>query len=76
LTRESVSGRRRQGRRYKMAILQDTERILLWSRHFATLSPLVAAARNTFPHQLQTNFESFPNNCLYCVIVGSLVTSL
>jgi hypothetical protein len=31
--------------------------------HFATRSPLAAAARNTFPRQLQTNFESFPNNC-------------
>jgi hypothetical protein len=41
----------------------DTERLLLWSRHFATRSPLAAAARNTFPRQLQTNFESFPNNC-------------
>jgi hypothetical protein len=39
------------------------ERLLLWSRHFATRSPLAAAARNTFPRQLQTNFESFPNNC-------------
>jgi hypothetical protein len=43
--------------------LQDTEHLLLWSRHFATRSPLVAAARNTFPRQLRTNFESFPDNC-------------
>jgi hypothetical protein len=43
--------------------LQDTESLLLWSRHFATRSPLAAAARNTFSRQLQTNFESFPNNC-------------
>jgi hypothetical protein len=41
--------------------LQDTESLLLWSHHFATRSPLAAAARNTFPRQLQTNFESFPN---------------
>jgi hypothetical protein len=34
--------------------LQDTEHLLLWSRHFATWFPLAAAARNTFPHQLQT----------------------
>jgi hypothetical protein len=40
----------------------DTERLLLWSRHFAIQSPL-AAARNTFPRQIQANFESFPNNC-------------
>jgi hypothetical protein len=43
--------------------LQDTERLLLWSRHFATRSLLAAAARNTFPRQLRTNFDSFPNNC-------------
>jgi hypothetical protein len=43
--------------------LQDTERLLVWSRHFATLSALAAAGRNTFPRQLQTNFASFPNNC-------------
>jgi hypothetical protein len=42
----------------------DTERLLLWSRHFATRSSLAAAARNTFPRQLQTNFESFLNNCM------------
>jgi hypothetical protein len=40
------------------------ERLLLWSRHFATRSPLAAAARYTFRRQLQTNFESFPNNCI------------
>jgi hypothetical protein len=44
--------------------MQDTERLLLWSRHFATRSPLAVAARNNFPRQLQTNFESFPNNCI------------
>jgi hypothetical protein len=44
-------------------IQQDTERLLLWSRHFATRYSLAAAARNTFPRPLQTNFESFPNNC-------------
>jgi hypothetical protein len=43
--------------------LQDTERHLLWSRHFVTRSPLAAAARNNFPRQLQTKFENFPNNC-------------
>jgi hypothetical protein len=41
---------------------QYAERLLLWSRHFATRFHL-AAARKTFPRQLQTNFESFPNNC-------------
>jgi hypothetical protein len=41
----------------------DTERLLLWIRNYATRSPLTAAARNTFPRQLQTNFENFPNNC-------------
>jgi hypothetical protein len=35
--------------------------------HFATRSPLAAAARHTFPRQLQTNFDSFPNNlCITC----------
>jgi hypothetical protein len=35
----------------------DTERLLLWSRHFATWSLVAAAAaRNTFLRQLQTNF--------------------
>jgi hypothetical protein len=32
--------------------LQDTERLLLWSRHFATRSSLAAAARNIFSRQL------------------------
>jgi hypothetical protein len=32
------------------------KRLLVWSRHFATRSLLAAAARNTFPRQLQTNF--------------------
>jgi hypothetical protein len=36
----------------KVTLLQDTERLLLWSRHFATWFPLAAAARNTFPRQL------------------------
>jgi hypothetical protein len=42
---------------YKVGLrkLQDTQRLLLWSRHFATRSPL-AAARNTFPHQLPLSF--------------------
>jgi hypothetical protein len=40
-----------------------TELLLLWSHHFATQSPLAAVAQNTFPRQLQTNFESSPNNC-------------
>jgi hypothetical protein len=40
-----------------VTILQDTERLLLWSRHFATQSPLAEASRNIFPRQLQTNFE-------------------
>jgi hypothetical protein len=39
------------------------DRLLLWSCHFATRSPLAAATRNTFPRQLQTNFENFPNYC-------------
>jgi hypothetical protein len=45
------------------ALLLQVLRLLLWSRHFANRSPLSAAARNTFPRQLQTNFESFPDNC-------------
>jgi hypothetical protein len=60
-------------------ILQDTERLLLWSRHFATLSPLAAAARNTFPCQLRTNFESFPNNCCIsrdCSLTGFFIVSM
>jgi hypothetical protein len=36
---------------------------LLWSRHIATRSSLAAAARNTFPRQLQRNFESFTAIC-------------
>jgi hypothetical protein len=47
----------------KVSVLPDTERLLLWSRHFATRPPLAAVARNSFPRQLQTNFQSFPNNC-------------
>jgi hypothetical protein len=50
----------------------DTERLLLWSRHFATRSPLAAAARNTFPRQLQT-LRAFLT-IVFRVIVGSLVT--
>jgi hypothetical protein len=50
-------------RLHSKRILQDTERLLLWSHHFATRSPLVEAARKTFPRRLQTNFESFTNNC-------------
>jgi hypothetical protein len=55
--------------------LQDTERLLVWSRHLATRSPLAATARNTFPRQLQTNFESFPNNCLSrdCRLTGYFI---
>jgi hypothetical protein len=49
--------------RVSLRKLQDIERLLLWSRHFATWSPLAAVARNTFPRQLQTNFDGFPNNC-------------
>jgi hypothetical protein len=45
--------------RKTLKVCLDTERLLLWSRHFATRSSLAAAARNTFPRQLQTNFESF-----------------
>jgi hypothetical protein len=51
------------------------ERLLLWSRHFATRSSLAAAARNTFPCQLQT-LRVFLTIFVYRVIVGSLVTSL
>jgi hypothetical protein len=51
------------------------ERLLLWSRHFATQSPLAAAARNTFPCQLQT-LRVFLTIVVYRVIVGSLVNSL
>jgi hypothetical protein len=57
-----------------------TERLLLWSRHFATRSSLAAAAaRNTFPRQLQTNFESFPNNCCIsrdCTLTGYFIISM
>jgi hypothetical protein len=59
--------------------LQDTERLLLWSRHFATRSPLAAAARNTFLLQLQTNFESFPNNCCIsrdCRLTGYFIINM
>jgi hypothetical protein len=57
----------------------DTERLLLWSRHFATLSPLAAVARNTFPRKLQTDFENFPNN--YCIsrdcrLYGYFITNM
>jgi hypothetical protein len=58
--------------------LQDTERLLLWGRHFATRSALaaaVSAAQNTFPRQLQT-LRVFVTIVVYHEIVGSLVTSL
>jgi hypothetical protein len=60
------------------AILQDTERLLLWNRHFPTRSPLAAAARNTFPRQLQTNFESFRNNCISrdCRLTGYFIINM
>jgi hypothetical protein len=60
-------------------ILQDTERLLLWSRHFAKRSPLAKASRNTFPRQLQTNFESFPNNCCIsrdCRLTGYFIINM
>jgi hypothetical protein len=55
--------------------LQDTERLLLWSRHFATRSPLAAEARNTFQRQLQT-LRVFLTTVLFRVVIGSLVTLL
>jgi hypothetical protein len=76
LTRESVTGRRRQGRR---CCKMYPERLLLWSRHFATRSPLAAAARNTSPRQIQTNLESFPNNCCIlhdCRLNGYLIINM
>jgi hypothetical protein len=45
----------------------------------ATQSPLVAAARNTFSRQLQTNFESFPNNCCVshdCRLIGYFIINM
>jgi hypothetical protein len=66
-----------RGDRVEKCILQDTERLLLWSRHFAIRSPLAAAAaRNTFSRQLETNFESFLTIIENRVIVGSLVSPL
>jgi hypothetical protein len=65
--------------RVSLRKLQDTERLLLWSRHFATRSPRAAAARNTFPRQLQTNVESFPNNCCIscdCRLTGYFVINM
>jgi hypothetical protein len=56
-----------------------TERHLLWSRHFVTRSPLAVAARNTFSRQLQTNFESFPNNCCIsrdCRLTGYFIINM
>jgi hypothetical protein len=66
---------------YKVCLrkLQDTERLLLWSRHFVTRSPLAVAARNTFPRQLQTNFESFPNKCCIsrdCRLTGYFIINM
>jgi hypothetical protein len=55
------------------------ERLLQWSRHFATLSPLAVPARNTFPRQLQTNFERFPNNCCIsrdCRLTGYFIINV
>jgi hypothetical protein len=49
------------------------------SRHFAARSPLAAAARNAFPRQLQTNFESFPNNCCIsrdCRLTGYFIKNM
>jgi hypothetical protein len=52
--------------------------LLLWSRHFATRSPLTAAARNAFPRQLQTNLESFPNSCISrdCRLTGYFIINM
>jgi hypothetical protein len=50
-----------------------------WIRHFATRSPLAVAARNTFPRQLQTNFESFPDNCCIsrdCRLTGYFIINV
>jgi hypothetical protein len=59
--------------------LQDTERLLLCSRHFATRSPLAAASRNTFSRQSQTKFESFRNNCCIsrdCRLTGYFIINM
>jgi hypothetical protein len=62
----------------KAALALDTEHLLLLSRHFATLSSLAAAARKTFSRQLQTNFESFPNNCISrdCRLTGYFIINM
>jgi hypothetical protein len=56
------------------------ECLLLWIRHFATRSPLAAAAaENTFLRQLQTNLESFPNNCCIsrdCRLTGYFIMNM
>jgi hypothetical protein len=52
-------------------ILHHTERLLL--------SPLALAARNTFPRELQTNFESFPYNCFIsrdCWLTGYFIINM
>jgi hypothetical protein len=65
--------------RFGIRKLQDTERLLLWSRHFVTRSTLAAAARNTFPRQLQTNFERFSKNCCIssvCRLTGYVIINM
>jgi hypothetical protein len=54
-------------------IVLYTERLVPWSRHSATQFPLAATAPNTFSRQLQTNFDSFPNDCCIsrdCRLIG------
>jgi hypothetical protein len=67
---------KKEGNTFTVSCRIENERLLLWSRHFATRSPLAAAARNTLPRQLQTNFESFPNYCRISRDCRLLVTSL
>jgi hypothetical protein len=59
-------------------IVRKTLNSRLATRHFATRSPLAAAARNTFPRQLQTNFDSFPNNCISrdCRLTGYFIINV
>jgi hypothetical protein len=75
LTRESVSGRRRQGRPCcKMATPQQNG---FWIQNVFCCGAV--AARNTFPRQLQTNFESFHNNCCIsrdCRLTGYFIINM
>jgi hypothetical protein len=54
----------------------DTERLLLWSCHFATRSPLAAVTKTLSRANYKQTLRVFLTIVVYRGIVGSLVTSL